>query len=507
MLKRPLVLICLLFIPGIFVGSILQLNFLFCCGCLLGFFLGAVFTVHKKVLFIVFLSLTCFFLGYCHYPNEQNLFENHIRNFTPVKGLSVQIRGFVISEVMQKKRNQCFNLKTSELIVNNKKYSVQGKIQVNLFSDAKVEYGQELILTGKLYQPYNFSDGKFDCVQHLKNKSIYSILSVAKNNKLEYAGRNPGNLIKQSLFKLREKQGEMIDRYLSPNSAGIIKAMLLGERYNVPKFFNLALQRTGTVHILAVSGLHTGIIIFIILILLKILQVPFRLRYGLTIIFIILYCVFTGGRISVIRSTIMAVVFLAGFIIDRDYDTYSSLALSALLILWFMPGQIFEIGFQLSFASVLAIIIFHNKITIGLYSLEIKNWQKNLISGIGVSFCAWLGTLGLVAYYFSIISPISVIANLFIVPLLFMVIASGLLFITLGSLIPVLCSVLALNCEFFISLIYRIADFLSAVPGAYFNLPEISLIFVFSYYILLFSAFFINDLKQFVRNKKHIANG
>jgi len=466
---------------------------------LLIFYLAAIFTVQRKGLFIVFLSLSCFFLGYCHYPTEQALAKNHIRNFTPTKGISVQIKGFVTSEVIQKKRYGCFNLQVRELSVGEglAPARVQGKIQVNLFSAVKIEYGQELILTGKLYQPYNFSSGSFDYQQYLKNKKIYSILSIAKNNKVEYTGRNLGNPIKRFLFKLRKKQAAMIDLYLSPNAAGIIKAMLLGERYNVPQFFNQALQRTGTVHILAVSGLHTGIIIFIVLIFLKIMQVPFRLRYCLTIIFVILYCILTGGRISVIRSSIMAVVFLAGFIIDRDYDTYSSLALSALLILWFMPGQIFAVGFQLSFASVLSIILFYGKFSDRLYCLKLKKPLQDLIAGIGVSFSAWLGTLGLVAYYFSIISPIAVIANLFIVPLLFLVIASGLLFISLGTIIPALCPVLALNCEFFISLIYRIANFLSGLPGAYFDLKQISLIYVLGYYVLLLAVFYGKDLKPY----------
>jgi len=130
-----------------------------------------------------------------------------------------------------------------------------------------------------------------------------------------------------------------------------------------------------------------------------------------------------------------------------------------------------------------------------------KKWQQNLFAGMGVSFCAWLGTLGLVAYYFSIISPISVVANLFIVPLVFLVIASGLLFISLGSVIPGVCPILALNCEFFISLIYRIAHFLSGLPGAYFNIRPIPVIWVIGYYVLLFAAFHIKDIKQFVESR------
>ncbi|MBU1086632.1 MAG: ComEC family competence protein [Candidatus Omnitrophica bacterium] len=499
MLKRPLILICAFYIIGIFVSSVFYLNFLFSCCCLILSYLSAVFTVRKKALFIICLGLSCFFLGYCLYPQEQNLPRNHIANFTSYKGMPVQALGWIISDPAKKKNYQSFELKIMQLIVDNKGYSVQGRVLVKLYQEHRFEYGQEIILSGKISRPYKFSYGRFDYPLYLRDKGIYSVLTVGKTGGFDFTGKNLGNPFKRIMFSLRQAQAQLIDKYLSPNAAGIMKAMLLGERSNAPRFINTALQRTGTVHILAVSGLHTGVIIFIVLILLKMIQVPYRTRYFLSIIFIVFYCVFTGGRISVIRSTIMAVVFLAGFILDRDYDTYSALAFAALLILWFIPGQIFEIGFQLSFASVLAIILFYNRIADWLYGLNLKKWQQDLLAGMGVSFCAWLGTLGLVAYYFSLISPISVAANLFIVPLLFLVIASGLLFISLGALIPALFPALALNCEFLISFIYRIAHFLSGLPGAYFNIGSIPLIWVIFYYILLFAAFFTQDLKQSVR--------
>ncbi|MFH1061758.1 MAG: ComEC/Rec2 family competence protein [Candidatus Omnitrophota bacterium] len=499
MLKRPLILICLAFIFGIFASSIVQLNFLCSYGCLVFFYLAAVLAARKKVLFFVFLSLSCFYLGYSHYPDQHTLPQNHVSNFTPYKGEFVQVSGAVFSEVARKKKYQCFNIKISKLIKDNQIYLVQGNVQVKLFREVVVEYGQELVLSGKLYKPYKSLNSKFDSKQYLAHKGIYSILSVGKNGKVKYTGRNLGNPLKRMMLSLRQKQAQLIDRHLSPNAAGIMKAMLLGERSNAPQFFNQALQRTGTVHILAVSGLHTGIIIFIVLILLKIIKVPYRLRYCLAILFIFFYCILTGGRISVIRSTIMAVVFLASFIIDRDYDAYSALALSALIILWFIPGQAFEIGFQLSFASVLAIILFYNQAASWFPNLNIKPWQKNLLSGLGVSLCAWTGTLGLVAYYFSIISPISVLANLFIVPLLSLVIASGLLFISLGALIPGLSPVLALNCEFFISLIYRIANFLASLPGAYFEFSPIQLIYVFLYYLVLIAVFSAKEINGLVK--------
>jgi competence protein ComEC len=114
-----------------------------------------------------------------------------------------------------------------------------------------------------------------------------------------------------------------------------------------------------------------------------------------------------------------------------------------------------------------------------------------------LSACA--GTLGLVAYYFLMVSPISIVANLFIVPLLSLVIASGLLFISLGTLVPALCPILALNCEFFISLIYRIANFLVGLPGAYFEFSQINVIYIYLYYIVLAVVFYAKDISRLLK--------
>ncbi|MCP4650069.1 MAG: ComEC/Rec2 family competence protein [PVC group bacterium] len=494
--NRPLILICISFIFGILAASLVGISLLFCYVCLFFSCLSALLTMRQRKLFVVFLALSCFYLGYCHFINAQILPKNHINNLTPYKGKYVQVKGVVVSEPIQKKNKGVFVFQCNELIRKDvgaglTSARVQGKVLVNLYQDSEIIYGQEVVLMGKLYRPFSFpgEDG-FNYRAYLKKQRIFSILSVSKKGKIEYTGHNLGNPVKRLAFYIQNKAEGFIDTHMSGPASGVMKAMILGQRGDAPKFFNEALKRTGTVHILAVSGLHVGIVALIVILILKMMQIPFKARYLLSIIILIFYCMLTGGRTSVVRATLMAVTFLISVLIGRDYDPYSALSLAALIILWFAPQQIFDLGFQLSFISVLAIFIFSPKI-MGIFPKQIleNKCGKYLIGSISVSISAWLGTLGIIAYYFNIITPIAILANLFIVPLLFVIVASSFLFIFLGGLISILAGSLALSCEFFITMLYKLNSGFLLIPGAYYNIPDISIHNLIMYYSFLVGVF------------------
>lgn len=504
-MKRPLVVIAIAFLLGIIISSFLPVLFWpWVVGAVL-FAIMAVFIRQSEWKFWIFIVLCVFCLASSVLNLHRILPSDHIAKITPIKGIQVELIGLVANDPTLKSKKNVFILDAQSVDFNGQSIRVSGKVLVWDFSNAEINYKDKVLLSGTLFAPFPLQiSERLNYQDYLRKMDIFTQLNVKKQAEPVILQKNTKFSIELFSKKIKNRINQMLRKYMSADAAGLIGAMILGSRQDAPQFFNQALQRTGTVHILAVSGLHTGIIIFIVLILLKIIKIPYRSRYGLAILFIIFYCILTGMRTSVIRSTVMAVVFLFSFIVDRDYDTYSSLALSALIILWFMPGQAFEIGFQLSFGSVLAIILFHPRIASWLGTLSIKQWQKNLISGLGVSLSAWAGTLGLVAYYFLIISPISIVANLFIVPLLSLVIASGLLFISLGTLVPASCPILALNCEFFISLIYRIANFLASLPGAYFEFSQVNVIYIYGYYIVVGVLFYAKDIKRLVEKLLNI---
>ncbi len=220
-----------------------------------------------------------------------------------------------------------------------------------------------------------------------------------------------------------------------------------------------------------VSGFNVGIVIFIIVSVLKLIRIPRKSRYIIAIPLLILYCFVTGSSTPVVRSTIMAIVFMLGALLRREPDIYNSCALAAIFILLINPRQIFDIGFQLSFSSVISIVYLYPRIKslLRLEGFRIKPF-KFIIEGIIVSLSAWIGTMGFVAYYFKIFSPVTVLANLFIVPLATWITLCGFSLVIAGSVFLPLTQLFSHTAELAVALLVRLSYLLVKLPGAYFSL-------------------------------------
>jgi competence protein ComEC len=214
------------------------------------------------------------------------------------------------------------------------------------------------------------------------------------------------------------------------------------------------------------------------------------LRYILAISLLIIYCILTGAKPPVVRATVMASILLFAYFLKREINTYNSLSLAALIILAVNPWQLFEVSFQLSFLSVISIVWLSPKIK-SMFPQKVNKipWIGFLISIFSVSFAAWLGLLPLIAYYFGILSPITILANMIIVPYMTTIVASGFSLALIGILVPSLTPIFAASNELFILILFKINSSLIAIPGAYFKLPSISFMYVLLYYALLIAFF------------------
>ncbi|PIQ89903.1 MAG: competence protein ComEC, partial [Candidatus Omnitrophica bacterium CG11_big_fil_rev_8_21_14_0_20_42_13] len=244
----------------------------------------------------------------------------------------------------------------------------------------------------------------------------------------------------------------------------VLSAMLLGDRTGLSSDVRQAFIQTGTAHILAISGMHIGIIAFIFLVFLKAVRIPKRVRYVIAVFFLIFYCLLTGARPSVTRAVIMAIVVLAGLLLEREVNIYNSLGLSALVILAYNPYQLSDIGFQLSFISVLSIVYLSPRIE------KLLHCHHIIVKSFSVSLSAWLGTCLIVLYYFKIFSPITVLANLVIVPLVSLVIVAGFIFLSSLLIMPFLTLFFANTAGLAVLILVKSAGLLSRAPAAYFYL-------------------------------------
>lgn len=489
-MKRPLVIFALIFCSGIITAAYIKIPFLIFCLVTSLFLTSSIIFLKQNRKFNIFILCAAFFLGAALLRSSQILPNCHIAKLIPYKSDSVSLIGVIDNDPTYQNERASFILKIEKLKINENWVKAYGKVLVRVFKKNNFTYGDRLFLSGNLYRPFSFSKGEFNYRGYLRHQGIYLILSVKKNSIVKKLNKNAGNLLKSFALRIRHRMKGAIVKDLSPFSAGILNAIILGERQNLPAYVKDILMKSGTVHIIAISGLHLGIVAFIILLILKIIKIPRRPRYILAISFLIAYCILTGAKPPVVRATVMGSILLFGYFLKREVNIYNSLSLAALIILLINPWQLFEVSFQLSFLSVISIVWLSPEIK-SLFPEKLNKipWIRFLISVFSVSFAAWLGLAPLIAHYFRILSPITILANMIIVPYMTIVVASGFSLTLIGILIPCSTSIFAASNELFILMLFKINSFLVAIPGAYFKLPSIFFVYVFLYYALLISIF------------------
>ncbi len=215
---------------------------------------------------------------------------------------------------------------------------------------------------------------------------------------------------------------------INTTHAHILAAILWGYKGNIPDTMRDYFSTAGLSHILAVSGLHTGIIIFLLWLILYPLQYIGcnKSRHIITIVLLWAYAFITGLSPSVIRACIMATFIAVAVLINRRNTSLNALCGSAFVVLLINPLQLFDVGFQLSYAAVTGILLLAPYLDLS-QQLNIKHAAVQYICGaLAVTLAAQLGTTLLAAYYFNYIPTLSLLSNLLITPLLPLLVIAAL---------------------------------------------------------------------------------
>jgi competence protein ComEC len=230
-------------------------------------------------------------------------------------------------------------------------------------------------------------------------------------------------------------------------------ALLFGEKTELSKEISTNYTQAGIIHILAISGLHIALIYGIVLWLTKPLL---RIKKGKLYIFLIslcilwFYAILSGFSASIVRAAVMFSVVALAKILNRQANIYNSLAVSALLLLVYNPNYLFDVGFQLSFAAVLSIVIFQPLVRKYSYSknLIILKIKELLL----ISLVAQIGVLPLILYYFGQFPLLFLLANLIAIPLSSLILILGLALIPFNFLLPKVAVYLSVLVNFLIEL-------------------------------------------------------
>ena len=508
-MKRPILYCVIPFCAGIALSLFLNIPIPpFIVLTILFIILSALF-FKKNILSHIFLYSALIFFGAAYTQNYEILPDNHIANFISEENPRVTIKGIVVDDPFTKKafygkEKSSFLIKAEYIKIasvaslprNDGDYNWQkitGLVKTDVYSDEEIKdlsFGDEIVLAGRLSRPEGLKNpGLFDYSKYLKIKNIYAVFSSSSAPlKVRYDMSNyTWDWIQKNAYKIRHKIREAITKYVDKPYSGFLKAILIGERQELEGAITDDFVKTGTVHVLAISGLHVGFVAAIFLFILKLLRAPKKLRLVSTAVILIVYSFVAGSNPPVVRATIIFVIFVLGYIAARDADILNSLAIAAFLILLWNPKELFDPSFQLSFASVSSIILFAPKIE---KAFGAKN--SYLSKSVSVSIAATIGVLPIVARYFNIISPCAIAANLVIIPALFVIVAGSALFLGIyfmGS--SALAGYAGALLSVFIKLTFSVNSVLSHTPLAFFRISAPSALFIVFYYTVLFLIFFL----------------
>ncbi len=368
--------------------------------------------------------------------------------------------------------------------------------------------GDMLVIRAELQRPQSYlSPGSFDYSRYLARKNIW-ITGQIRNplfvrklaNKKSISGK-----IRYFPEKLRQAIAGKISRTVAPNLEGLYRAILLGDRSGVDNTLQEQFKAAGVMHILAISGIHMGILGALLFFLFhhtlkrsETLLLKLRIKKTaalLTLPVLLLYSSITGLNAPVIRAVIMSSIVLAALCIDRKKSSPELLCSAALAILVYSPLQLFTASFQLSFAAVTAILFILPYLRRIISSSGKMEHPQNfmavtgawLVSSLLVSLVAFLATAPISLYYFNRISLIGPVANLVIEPLICLWgLLLGFLSLPFLFILPPLGEFLLQTGSHGLAAAIQCVQFFAALPFSDIYLPTPPVPLIMFYYFFLY---------------------
>lgn len=400
-----------------------------------------------------------------------------------------RVRGTVIEARRRKDRDAAWTVDVSALSdATEKMRSATGRAAVSVPGGAAgFSVGDRVEFLARLEAPRPGTlPGGYDRAPALARRGVRRV-GVVEAGSIRARPGGPSWRPDLRLRRWSEVLAAEVEKRLPPRQAGLLNAILLGRREGLNPEDREAFSRSGTAHLLAVSGLHLYCTAFLLFGLLSLLGFSRRRAAWWTAAAAVAFCFLTGARESVVRATVMVTIYAGGLILRRPPDVLNSLAAAAFVILAVRPGALFEAGVQLSFAAVAAISLLVPLLEAAWCasyapssSLEERFEARRFpVKGAAVFrlafftvFAAWVGTVPLVAWHMGRFVPFGWAVNLAAVPLAAPLLLGGVLLLVssfvCGATPAALIAAVLLQLLLFME---GLAHFAAALPGAAWDVP------------------------------------
>lgn len=368
------------------------------------------------------------------YYSEINNPDHIIHSNKKIEGYVAEVN----SACVVKEKYFIYEVDIVKVLIGNDVEQKQGKVHLYIrkesLLDKPLKYGDKIALNQSPFRlPPPKNPYEFNYMEYMAGRNIY-FQQFVDVEQIKVIGLGSPYSIMAWCLSLRNHFGSLIEKHVKgKQETAIAKALILGIRDGLDQDIKRSYSASGAMHVLAVSGLHVGIIIVIISFLLRPIaknKAGKIISSMISIIFLWVFAFVTGLSPSILRAVTMFSVIIIGQMFYSRPSIYNSLALSAFVLLFYNPNFLFSVGFQLSYIAVLGIVyiypLIHNSYTFDNWLLE-KMWAITCLS-----IAAQLATFPLTLYYFHQFPVYFLISNLLVIPAAFLIMSLGIALIVFG---------------------------------------------------------------------------
>jgi competence protein ComEC len=373
--------------------------------------------------------------------------------------------------VVEKNKSYKANAYVEAIVKKDSLIKTQGKILLYFAKDSAtslLRYGDKIIINKNIQSIKNSGNpGGFNYQRYASFQQLFHTIFLKEKDWVKTNERQV-SWFKQFIFSAREKILDILKKNIGDNKdeLGIAEALLIGYTNDLDKDLVQAYSNTGVVHIIAISGMHLGLIYVMLVWLFG--KLPFIKKSKIVQVILILSCLWlfsllTGASASVLRSAVMFSCIAIGKNFFKQASIFNSLAASAFILLCYNPYYLWDVGFQLSYLAVIGIIVFQKPIYNTIY---IKNKYVNEVWKLmAISIAAQLLTFPICIYYFHQFPNLFLLTNIIAVPLSSLILYVEIVLVSL-SWIPFVGTWLGKLTQWLVWLMNKIILFVNDFPFA-----------------------------------------
>jgi competence protein ComEC len=499
-------LICLscAWLAGIFLGSYLDLPLALSLVGLIPLLLLFFTRRHRKPVILASLGVFILLAASSYSYSSLHTVDENSLHFYNDRG-RVEVKGLVTGDPDVRDKNTRLNLSASEIKLDKGWQEVNGTALIFVPRYPAYKYGDVLLVTGELETPPHLDD--FDYRGYLAHQGVYATMLYPK---IEVLDTGKGFRPLGWVYSLRSRLAENLNRVLSEPSASLAQGIVLGIRSNISESLRDDFTRSGTAHLLAISGLHLSIIAGILLSVgIWLFGRRHYLYVWLALAAIWLYALITGMHLPVVRGAIMASLFLIAELLGRQRSAIVALTFAAAIMVGVQPYILGDAAFQLSFLAMAGLIFLfpvfrgmgRRAVTVGLGEGGAAASMANLtVDTLSATLGAIIAVWPVVAYYFGIVSFVGPLATFLALPALPGVIVTGALTAVLGLISLPVAQAAGWLAWLFLSYMILVVSGLAAPSASSLEVGSISPVFIWCYYLALTVAIWLNSHRKRLLN-------